>query len=148
MQRGSSRTEGCSGWGIPELVQFIKRHNLFVAEPDGCAFGLTDDDGQPHLKRWRIVTSSNRLARNLDAHKCQQPSDFVHSRLEGSKTPKSAFYPLPMCECISNSLYPQEVPYMPVTPVATSPHVPREEAETMAGVHLLINCKDWHKHEG
>ena len=119
---------GCSGWGIPELVQFIKRHNLFVAEPDGCVFGLTDDDGQPHLRRWRVVTSSFHLARNLDAYKCQHPSGFVHSRLEGSKTPKSAFHRLPVCQCISNSLYPQVVPSIPVTPFEASPHVPREEA--------------------
>ena len=40
---------GCHGWKIPELIAFIKRHNLFVAEPDGCAFGFTDSEGVPHL---------------------------------------------------------------------------------------------------
>ena len=33
-------SRGCSGWSIPELVKFIKKHDLFVAEPGGCAFGL------------------------------------------------------------------------------------------------------------
>ena len=28
---------GCAGWNLPELVQFIVKHNLYVAEPDGCA---------------------------------------------------------------------------------------------------------------
>ena len=27
---------GCAGWNLPELVQFIVKHNLYVAEPDGC----------------------------------------------------------------------------------------------------------------
>ena len=67
---------GCSGWSIPELVKFIKKDDLFVAEPDGCAFGLKDDEGNPHYKSWRIVTSSYQLARNLDAHKCSHPPDF------------------------------------------------------------------------
>ena len=32
----------CEGWKIPELLQFCKKHDLFVAEPQGCAFGLCD----------------------------------------------------------------------------------------------------------
>ena len=82
---------GWHGRKIPELKAFIKRCNLFVAEPDGCAFNLTDKDGVPHLQKWRIVTSSYRLAKCLDAHTCKHPSDFKHSRLEGHKTSKSAF---------------------------------------------------------
>ena len=62
---------GCHGWRIPELIAFTKGHNLFVAEPDGCAFGLTDNEGVPHLKKWRVVTSCYRLAKGLDAHKCK-----------------------------------------------------------------------------
>lgn len=83
---------GNAGWKLPELVQFIKENNLFVAEPDGCALDLVDNKGEPDLKRWRIVTSSFKLARNLDAHKCEDPKGFHHSRLERAKTPKTAFY--------------------------------------------------------
>ena len=67
---------GCSGWSIPELVKFIKKYDLFVAEPDGCAFGLKDDEGNPHYKPCRIVASSYQLARNLDAHKCNHPPEL------------------------------------------------------------------------
>ena len=87
-------------------VKFIKKYDLFVAEPDGCAFGLKDDEGNPHYKPCRIVTSSYQLARNLDAHKCNHPPEFKHSHLAGSKTPKSAFYTDEMAQCISHSLYP------------------------------------------
>ena len=73
---------GCKGWSLPELVQFIKKHNLFVAEPDGCALDMKDEQGVPHLKQWRVVTSSYRLAKNLDTHKCEHPVGFHHSRTE------------------------------------------------------------------
>ena len=142
---------GSRGWALPELVKFIRKHNLFVAEPDGCALDMKDDRGVPHLKHWRVVTSSYRLARNLDAHKCEHPKGFQHSRLEGAKTPKSAFYSEKMCRCISNSLYVQEVPLMPTMPAETPQYhqpndVPLEEV--YAGIHKLLDRKDWHKHEG
>ena len=139
---------GCSGWSIPELVKFIKKHDLFVAEPDGCAFGLKDNEGNPHYKPWRIVTSSYQLARNLDAYKCSHPPDFKHSHLAGSKTPKSAFYTDEMAQCISHSLYPEIVPSMPVKPMQPEPHHQPTAVEVDAGIHLLIDRKDWHKHEG
>ena len=68
---------GCHGWKIPELIAFIKRRSLFVAEPDGCAFNLTDRAGVPHQQKWRIATSSYRLAKGLDAHTCKRPSDLT-----------------------------------------------------------------------
>ena len=136
---------------IPELIAFIKRHNLFVAEPDGCAFGLTDSEGVPHLKKWRVVTSCYRLAKGLDAHKCRHPPDFRHSRLEGSKTTKSAFYTPQMCECISQCLYPADVPLMPVEIQTANEHVSTHDLQledVYAGIHLLLEKKDWHRHEG
>eukprot|EP00435_Cladocopium_sp_Y103_P033668 s1073_g8.t1 len=106
------------GWKIPKSLEFIKKHNLLVAEPEGCALGLVDANGDPHLKRWRVVTSSYLVARNLDVYKCTHDHDFKHSQLEGSKTSKSAYYPEAMCQCISNSLYPEVTVAMPVIPKA------------------------------
>ena len=158
------------GWKIPKLLEFIKKHNLFVAEPEGCALGLVDSNGEPHLKKWRVVTSSYLVARNLDVYKCTHGHDFKHSQLEGSKTPKSAFYPEPMCQCISNSLYPSETVAMPVIPKAGvsslgAPHQHvhamtaqssksdheenlRDPQDVYAGIHMLIDRKDWHKYPG
>lgn len=48
-----------------------------------------------------------------------------------------------MAQCISHSLYPEVVPLMPVTPESLGP-----AAEVYAGIHLLVDRKDWHKHEG
>jgi hypothetical protein len=142
---------GCAGWNLPELVQFIVKHNLYVAEPDGCTLGLVDSDGRPHLKKWRVVTSSYRLARNLDAYKCEHPRDFQHSRLEGSKTSKSAFCTETMCRCVSNSFYVEDVPLMPT--VISSPEAQHQsnqpdQDDVFAAIHMLLDRKDWHKHEG
>ena len=45
-----------SGWKLPELLSFIQKHNLMMIDFDGCAVGLTDAEGTPHLKRWRFIT--------------------------------------------------------------------------------------------
>ena len=142
---------GNAGWKLPELTQFVRENNLFIAEPDGCVLGLVDSKGNPHLKQWRIVTSSYKLARNLDAYKCEHPKGFHYSRLEGAKTPKSAFYTEKMCRCISTSLYAEDVPIMPTfTETCQNQHQTNEPAldEVFAGIHMLLDRKDWHKHEG
>ena len=139
--------KGCEGWKIPELLQFIKRHDLFIAEPQGCAFGLQDKDGNPHLKTWWVATSSWKLAVNLDNKRCSHPPEFKHAPLEGNATKKSAFYTHEMAECISNSLYDQAVPAMPVKPFVEEPHN-QGGIGPFAAVHLLLERKDWHKHEG
>ena len=120
---------GCHGWKVLELIAFIKRRNLFVAEPDGCAFGLTDNEGVRHLKKWRIVASCYRLAKGRDAHTCKHPSGFKHSRLEGNKTSKSAFYTPQMCDCISQCLYPADVPMMPIEVQTASEHVSTQDVQ-------------------
>ena len=37
----SEWSKTCEGWDLPELVRFIKRHGLFVAEQQGCACFVT-----------------------------------------------------------------------------------------------------------
>ena len=54
--------KNAAGWALPELIAFIKRHNLYEARTDGCAHGLCDKNGVPHLKPWRIITSCWKLA--------------------------------------------------------------------------------------
>ena len=137
------------GWNLPELLQFCKRHDLYVAEPQGCAFGLVNNEGHPHLKTWRVVTSCWKLALNLDNKRCEHDSSFKHSPLEGSATKKSAFYTLQMAECISSSLYEHTVPAMPVTSFKAVEVVhERASCGPFAAVHLLLKRSEWHLHEG
>ena len=78
-----------------------------------------------------------------------QPSaGFQHSHLAGSKPPKSASYTDEMAQYISHSLYPEVVPSMPVKPMQPEPHHQPTAVEVDAGIHVLIDRKDWHKHEG
>ena len=111
----------CTGWALPELRAFIESNNLYEALPDGCALGVVDENGHPHLKPWRIVTTSERLARRLNAHKCAHPVGFKHAVTEGSRTGRTAFYPHALAEVFANSLYNNKinahVPAMPVKPL-------------------------------
>ena len=111
----------CKGWILRELQEFIARHNLFEALCDGCAFNMKDNKGDPILKPWRIVTNSERLARNLSAFRCCHEKGFKHAPVEGSTTAKTAFYPTTMCEVIVQSLCPEiahkSVPAMICVPV-------------------------------
>ena len=54
--------KGAKGWLLPELVAFMKRHKLFMAECHGCFFGMQSSKGRPMFKPWHIATSSYRLA--------------------------------------------------------------------------------------
>ena len=44
--------------------------------------------------------------------------------------------------------YPEVVPSMPVKPMQPEPHHQPPAVEVDTGIHLLIDRKDWHKHEG
>ena len=140
------------GWALPELTSFVKRHNLYEARTDGCAYGLCDRDGVPHLKPWRVVTFTWRLAQNLDAKRCQHGPGFQHSTVEGSKTSKTALYPKSMASTIASSLCSKvsaERPAGPVTTFVQSSHNQRVQDDSIyAGIHHLIDRKDWRKHPG
>ena len=85
--------KGAKGWLLPELVAFMKRHKLFMAECHGCFFGMKSSKGKPMFKPLHIATSSYRLAANLDTCRCQHEKGFKHDHAKGSETPKTAFYP-------------------------------------------------------
>ena len=73
--------------------------------------------GEPHLKKWRIVTNCEKLAINLNSLRWHHEHGFKHAPIEGSKTAGTAYYPRSMCETIASSLYGDiihaEVPCMP-----------------------------------
>ena len=100
--------QGCSGC---RAYPIHKKHGLFTAVTHGCAHGLVDDEGIPHRKPWRIVMSGWKPAENINAKRCQHPSDFKHSVVEGKKTAKTAKYTRPTAQTTVHCLYlhlPQE----------------------------------------
>ena len=158
--------QSAEGWMLPELVAFLKRHNLYVAECHGCFFGLKSSKGKPMFKPWHVATSSFHLASNLNKCRCQHEHGFKHDHAKGKETPKTAFYPEAMSRYISECLYPSSTYAMPVVDhthchasqskvlkgqsqehVSHQPNLPDLES-VYAGVHLLLDQKDWHKHPG
>ena len=37
----------CTGWMLPKLNIFIKKHSLFLVDVDGCSCGMTNSSGEP-----------------------------------------------------------------------------------------------------
>ena len=107
-------------------MEFIHKHNMYVADVDGCACGLVDSKGQPMLKKWRFITSSERQAQSLSALRCQHPKGFVHSEISGSKTKGTERYPPKLCHVTLSSLFGHwhSVPAMPCIHAQDYGHVP------------------------
>ena len=104
----------CTGWLLAPLQQFIARHQLFVADCDGCALGVVDSENNPLLKRWRVVTNSERLATTLSAKRCTCPTG-AHVEITGKRTKPTEIYPISMCHTIITALFgdAERVPALP-----------------------------------
>ena len=63
-EHGAEQPTGCGSLhGQGELVPL--KEQLCTTNCNGCAFGMTDKEGHPVLKPWRIATTSEPLAANL-----------------------------------------------------------------------------------
>ena len=118
---------------------------MFDAEPKICAFDLRNVRGVPRLKSWKDVTSTWKLAKNLDARKCQHKKGFKHAPLEGRATSKSAFYIEETAKCNSFSLY-EIMCVLWFRKVKGS--IAQSFEEISVGVLLLLNTEVWHENEG
>jgi len=65
-----------TGWKLDILLDFIQRHNLILVDFEGCAVGLVDANGVPHLKRWQFVTNNIRLANTFKGARCTHDQEF------------------------------------------------------------------------
>jgi hypothetical protein len=100
--------KGAKGWLLPELVAFMKRHKLFMAECHGFFWNAK-------LKRQTNVQAlAHRNFVLLDKCRCQHEKGFKHDHAKGSEPPKMAFYPEAMSRTISECFYPDAVFSMPV----------------------------------
>ena len=97
----------CSGWKRPDVVAFFEKHPQFMTVGfEGCTVGLTDRNGYPIKKPWKLKTTSPRIVEAFQDMRCrcQQP----HSRCEGAETTRSAMYPPQMTNLIAQALYPSK----------------------------------------
>jgi len=95
----------CEGWAIKELWQFIARNNLHVADVDGCPMGMQTAKGEPILKQWRFVCSSQQQAVALGQIRCKHAKGFKHGVIAGGETKKTEIYPKPLCRTWLSSLF-------------------------------------------
>ena len=100
----------------------IHELDMFTGMVDGCAVGVVDEKGIPIKKPWRFVTTSARMAASLDSLRCNHGSDFKHSECVGSRTAKTAFYPLSLCRTMLASLFGfhKHCPTMATVPLSAS----------------------------
>jgi len=112
----------CTGWLRDELTEFIKRHNLFVVDVDGCACRMTNSAGIPVLKKWQFVCTSPRLAASLRALRCHHHKEFEHGVIEGKETKGTERYPKSPCRAILAAQFGfyQHCPVMPMIPKPTT----------------------------
>ena len=100
----------CSGWvEVEELSDMMTKHNMVSTYPSGCGFNLTIKGLKP-LKPWRIITTHERLAIELDSRRCCHPKGYRHARLAGGRLAYlSGFYNHDMAVSILCSLYPEQL---------------------------------------
>ena len=112
----------CTGWMLKPLTDFIIKHNLYTADTDGCAHGMKNKDGQSILKRWRFITTSQRLAASLSAKRCTCVSP--HATISGSDTKATESYSVPLCRTILGALFGDynHTPCMPCCPQQDHSH--------------------------
>ena len=136
----------CSGWKRPDVVAFFEKHPQFMTVGfEGCTVGLTDRNGYPIKKPWKLKTTSPRIVEAFQDMRCrcQQP----HSRCEGAETTRSAMYPPQMTNLIAQALYPskcaqQSVPAMPCRPANSEPQPHREIEQHLKHVSPLAGFED------
>ena len=142
----------CDGWNLPELNAFAVKHNLFIADCDGCALGMKSKKGEPYYKPWRIITTSETLASALKKHRCTK--DHIHCQIAGKETERSGFYSEDMAKVILGSVFkPNQnnpdmktvIPCMACSPVAQEDHLDNFSDEPFlynAFVSRLLTSKE------
>ena len=132
------------GWRQNALCKLIREIDMMVVNFDGCAVGLVDKAEIPFLKKWRLATTNERLARTFADKRCRHDHSFEHAQIAGSNTPTTAIYPIYMCELVFSALFPEivyrDVPAMPVMQSCEHvfQHVPNEPLEGAELSRLLF----------
>ena len=67
---------GRIAYEYPELQRLSQELDLYVADCDGCSFGTTNQQREPILKQWRVITDCGRLAKALAASRCKHEQGF------------------------------------------------------------------------
>ena len=91
----SSQTSGA--WQLPEMKQFLTKHNPYMIDVSACAVGMRDPESKLlYGKKWRFLTNSRIIALALEKLHCD--GRHVHQPVEGSsggmmRTIRTQIYP-------------------------------------------------------
>jgi len=86
----------------------LAEHDRYSVYPCRCAFGLIIKGLKP-LKPWRIVTTNDRVAVEMNDKRCRHPKEFRHDHLDGGKLAYlSGFYNRAMATSILCSVFPEK----------------------------------------
>lgn len=80
----------CEAWKLPEIVDFLDRHQLEKVSCSGCAVGLRTTDKQKLLcKAWTIATRNKMMIRHMNLQ-CQK--NHPKGKCEAGQTAHTARY--------------------------------------------------------
>ena len=73
---------GCSYWKRKDVQRLIEAYGLTVVKFNGCRLNLTDPEGRPLAKPWKIATDCPGIIRRFQDLKCR--GDHVHAQNRGN----------------------------------------------------------------
>ena len=93
----------CDGWKDDTVKKMVASLKLQPIAVDGCSVGLSDPEGVPIFKPWRVMVSSPHMASALEGLRCSR--DHEHRQCKGGTlTSSTAYYPEKLCEAIHEGL--------------------------------------------
>ena len=77
--------EGCEHWRAKRVKQYIHDLKLNKVHINGCALGVTDDEGAPILKLWAIATDGPYVLAKFQDKSCLgKVEHLVHTPVAGN----------------------------------------------------------------
>ena len=84
-------------WKRKEVIELIRKFELYDVQFDGCALGLKSRDGSPVKKPWRIVTDMPSVADALRPCKCTHTAK-EHASCNAAEAKRSANYTMTLAK--------------------------------------------------
>ena len=152
--------KGAKGWQLPELTAFVKKYGLYIAECHDITSGWKIQKGIPsiNLGTSQDLTSDLQTTwTNADVgiHQgftiiCKRKWNTKNNFLSRSYGQNNQWVSLTRtCLCHACNLIPIKYTQKQCAD-KRSPHESniQDKSSIYAGIHLLLDRKDWHKHPG
>ena len=94
----------CKGWRLPQLEDFVQRHNLIKVQFHGCMLSIRGKQTKLIKMPWVLATNDRRLVELLAEMQCNHTPD-MHEPCEGGNAATTAYYSLPFVNLVVEGLY-------------------------------------------